>query len=265
MPPKAREMMEAQSKLSLSERLEADCDMYNKQPGDLQGYDCHDCLNRGYKYAVRENEIIQRRCRCIPIRNSYLRIENSGLKNLMEEYTFDNYQASEAWQKAVKDKALSYIANPSDRWFYVGGQVGSGKTHICTALTGELLKGGKSAKYMLWRDEAVSLKSNVMDEGYEAKLKPYKTVSVLYIDDFLKIARGASAAPTQGDLNLAFEIINSRYNNRELITVISSEHSIDALLTFDEAVGSRIYDRSKGYCTNIPQTPAANYRLRGRK
>ena len=257
--------MEARSKLSLNEQLELDCEVYNRRPGYLQSYDCADCLNRGYIYVVRDNEIVQRQCKCIPVRNSLLRIENSGLKNLMAEYTFDNYQTTEPWQKAVKDKALVYIADPSDRWFFVGGQVGSGKTHICTALTGELLKGGKSAKYMLWRDEAASLKASVTDEGYEAKLKPYKTVPVLYIDDFLKVARGASACPTQGDLNLAFEIINGRYNNRDLITIISSEHNIDALLAFDEAVGSRIYDRSKGYCTNIPYTQSANYRLKGRK
>ena len=41
-----------------------------------------------------------------------------------------------------------------------GGQPGSGKTHICTAVTGELLRSGLNARYIVRNDEAVKIKAN---------------------------------------------------------------------------------------------------------
>lgn len=43
--------------------------------------------------------------------------------------------------------------------------------------------------------------------------------------------------------------------------MISSEFTMDELLSFDEGVGSRIYQRSKEYCHIIGRDPAKNYRL----
>ena len=42
---------------------------------------------------------------------------------------------------------------------------------------------------------------------------------------------------TQGDINIAFEIINYRYIN-DLITIISSELLLDEIINIDEATGS---------------------------
>lgn len=66
-----------------------------------------------------------------------------------------------------------------------------------------------------------------------------------------------------GDLNLAFELINHRYGNRNLITIISCEHFIDDLMSFDEAIASRIYQRSKGFASPIERKLERNYRMRG--
>ena len=82
-----------------------------------------------------------------------------------------------------------------------------------------------------------------------------KTIPVLYIDDFLK----CKGEPSTGDLNLAFELINGRYNNEKLRTIISTERSIENVLDFDEALGSRIYEKSKGYCLSAPHE---NWRMR---
>ena len=47
-----------------------------------------------------------------------------------------------------------------------------------------------------------------------------------------------------------FEIINYRYINK-LPIIVSSEYSIDELLNFDEAIGSRIYEMCKDYLVEI--------------
>ena len=115
---------------------------------------------------------------------------------------------------------------------------------------------GNSLKYMLWRDESVELKALVnYQEDYNERMQRLKTVKVLYIDDFFK-----SKNVTDADINLAFELLNYRYNDSKLRTIISSEKSIEDILSYDEAVGSRIYERCKnGFYIDAPDE---NWRLK---
>lgn len=216
---------------------------------------------------LRDGEQVLRECHCMEIRRSLKRIERSGLSDMLEDCTFDTFIITDDWQKPIKQSAMNFVNDNFGKWFFVGGQVGAGKTHLCTAIVGELLKAGRSARYMLWRDEIVQLKACVTDDTEYAKLiNPLKSVDVLYIDDLFKTARGADGQakpPTAGDLNVAFEIFNARYNNKKLVTIISCEHYIDDLTNIDEAVGSRIYQRTKDHCNIIGRDKRRNYRMVG--
>ena len=115
---------------------------------------------------------------------------------------------------------------------------------------------------MIWDREAKSLKSLVTDEeAYNAAIKDILDIEVLYIDDFLKVRK--HSAPTDADVKLAFEIINTRYNDARMTTLLSSELMIDELLDIDEAVGSRILERAGEYSLNIGRDRTKNWRLRG--
>ena len=218
---------------------------YNRTPGKLDGYDCRECKNRGSFFTVDENGyLISTPCKCMTIRNNRRRVEQSGLSDLLSRYTFDAWRAESKWQAEVLAGAKRYATNP-DGWFSICGRPGTGKTHICTAICGELMKRGYDVRYMLWRDAATTLKANSTGDAaaYSREIEPLKTVRVLYIDDFYKT--GGKRHPTVMDVNLAFEIINARYNKAGLITIISSERSLDELMRIDEATASRIYERTK--------------------
>lgn len=237
------------------------CDNYNKTIGSLQGYDCSKCKNRGYFARIVDGYEVLTPCECLKLRETLHKIEKSGLKGSINKLTFDSFKTNAHWQELIKIKAKSFVENNNGKWFYIGGQVGCGKTHICTAIVGELFKQGKTGQYMLWRDEAVKLKASVNDYAvYKDIMDPLKTVDVLYIDDFFKTEKNKQ--PTQADINVAFEILNHRYSN-DKITVISSERTIDELLDIDEAVGSRIYEKTKESNIIIGQDRNKNYRLRG--
>lgn len=211
---------------------------------------------------LKEDKNCVRICECMEIRGTLKRIQKSGLGDLFETCTFENYKAVEPWQIKIKNKAEKFLNDSDKNWFYIGGQVGSGKTHICTAIVVKLLNQGKGSRYMLWRDEVVRLKSLIMNkEEYFKAINPLKISKVLYIDDFFKTEKGKE--PTTSEINIAFEILNYRYINNDLITIISSEKSIDDLLYIDEATGSRIYERTKKYCTYVKQDRKKNYRLTG--
>jgi DNA replication protein DnaC len=219
------------------------------------------CGGKGYTISKRaDGTVWGKECDCVRVRRALKAIERSGLKELLDDYTFDSFQEHERWQEDAKETAMNYIKN-SNGWFGFFGQVGCGKTHLCTAICGEMLRVGKSVRYMAWRDDVTRLKANVMDdEYYSREMRRYKTADVLYIDDLFKTEAGKR--PTQADVNIAFEILNYRYNNKELMTILSSELQIEDLLAIDEAVGSRIYERCRKYQVSVKADKRKNYRLR---
>lgn len=248
-------------------------DSLNKTPGDRHledGYDCKRCLNKGYivnvvEYNGHYTQAVSD-CQCVEVRNNIMRMKRSGLKDIIKDYTFDKYITTESWQKTIKDSAMAYAEDPSG-WFALCGQSGAGKTHLCTAICRKFLLSGKKVVYMLWRDEIVRIKEAFKgsDENDELRklLDRYKTAEVLYIDDLFKTGRSADNSipkPTSADINYAFEIINYRYNNPSLITIISSELTEDELLDIDEAIGGRIYERAQTF--TIGRSRDRNYRIK---
>ena len=193
-------------------------------------------------------------CECSIKRRNMQRIERSGLADVISRYTFDTFRTPDGLTRTIKAAALKYTEETGGKWFVIVGRPGSGKTHICTAIVGKLIERGEDCRYMLWRDAVRELKALAMDaDGYRRQMDAYKRVDVLYIDDFLK---GKSV--TDADLNIAFELLNARYNQNKK-TLISGERSIEDIMSLDEAIGSRIYERCKGgYCF---QTASENWRL----
>ena len=252
-----------------AEREQLRVKWFNESAGDRDqedGYNCKICRNKGVvMYFVGSGEdfgTTTRDCKCVATRNAIQRMKRSGLKNIITEYTFDKFEAGEAWQETIKAAAQAYSKEP-EGWFFVGGQSGSGKTHICTAICREFLLAGKEVIYMLWRDDVVKIKAAVNEhDEYTNMIERYKKAEILYIDDLFKTGKapdGAKQRPTGADVNVAFEILNFRYNSK-LPTVISSECTIADLLEIDEAVGGRIAETAKVF--SLKADRSRNYRLR---
>ena len=264
------EQVKKYSEMTPLERAERAARISNDLEGKLTGYNCAKCKNKGYIYKVEEREDVYGksfytevacRCECMRIREELRRIHNSGLSKLLKRYTFKEYEATEDWQHYALKEACAFAKDP-EGWFYYGGQPGCGKTHICTAIVGYLLKQGRAAKYMLWQDDITKIKQAVNDgEVYEALINSYKTAEILYIDDFFKTRRGDFVSTA--DVNATFKIINYRYNE-ELPTIISSELSIQQIVEIDEALGSRIAEMAD-HKIFIERDPRKNYRFRDKK
>lgn len=236
----------------------------NEESGDLNvedGYDCELCHNKGHRIKLSESgELIAFDCKCQKIRATLKRAKRSGLSDVLKDFTFKKYIATEDWQEDIKLKAQEFCLDEDAKWFYIGGQVGSGKSHICTAIASYYIKAGKEVRYMLWVDESKYLKAHINDDIYQEKIREIKNADVLYIDDFLKVKQGEE--PTAADINLAFQIINSRLHDKSKITIISSERMINELLDYDEGTMSRVYVAAGRYRFGIAKDRSKNYRLR---
>lgn len=253
------------------ERAKNEAESFNLSSGSLNltdGYNCDKCCNRGLIMRAFDNggvwSTVCSECDCVKIRTTIKRMQRSGLKNIIKDYTFAKYQAVEDWQVKLKDAAVKYADNPSG-WFFIGGQTGAGKTHLCTAICREFLLNGRAVKYMLWRDDVVKLKGAVNDtDTYASLMDAYKRTEVLYIDDLFKTGKGADGQkqqPTAADINIAFEILNYRYNNPALLTIISSECTVNDIIEIDEATGGRIFERAEAF--SLKPDKRKNYRLKG--
>lgn len=228
---------------------------YNVTPGK-QADSCPIC--HGKKTVASEtvvNGIVYRQsrsCSCAAKDRNVALASRSGLNALFAKYGFDNYREDEPWQREAVMKARGYLANKDKGWFVMAGKPGSGKTHLCVAVCKTLLEQGEPVLYAPWREFAPRLKRAVNDKEYEKIIWPYKNKRHLFLDDLFK------GTITESDANIAYELLNGRYNAM-LPTIISTEKTLPELLEIDEAIGSRIAEMCKGYYV---QTRGDNYRLK---
>ena len=251
------------------ERLQRLADRENLMEGRkhlYDGYNCDSCKNKGYIMKVVDNdglwEIVQSTCRCEKSRKSIRNLKASGLENVLNDYRFDNYVVEQDWQKAIFEKATKFVNDKSDHWLFMGGASGCGKSHLCSAVAIDLLRKGIEVKYMLWKSESRKIKNDNFEGGN--LIEYYKDVEVLYIDDLFKVGKSFDEEiqrPTAGDINIAFEIINSRVAQKKK-TIISSESTLLDLFDIDEAIAGRIKQMSGEYCLNISKGEGKNYRRR---
>lgn len=220
----------------------------------LGGVNCELCGNTGVILISDEHGLRSRECECMKRRRSLRSIRNSNMEDLLSRYTFENYETPDDKRKGILRTAEKYVEENGDGWFFISGRSGSGKSHICTAICKALIDRNNEVKYMPWRDESAALKSCITDyELYDSRISKLKETPVLYIDDFWK------GGVTEADVRLSFEIINARYCDSSKKTILSSELPIAEIIRIDEAVGGRIYERSRGYCKKAPEE---NWRLR---
>lgn len=234
----------------------------NSIPGELKiGMNCDRCKNRGYYFIVNHDNLFDvvmvNPCDCADSRRTEKAMRDSGLGTNTSSYTFDTYQADEDWQKHIKKTAQEFTKK--DGWFYIGGQSGCGKTHICKAICYELTyKQGRKPIYMTWRTEVASLKGKRNDGlSFDKHLDIFKKADVLYIDDFFKV--GKNAEPTEADVNIAIEILWHRYFN-DMTTIISSEILCGKLEDVDEALASRILEKAKDFILTVKNDKEKNIR-----
>lgn len=244
------------------------CEIYNRTTGDLQGYNCPECLNRGYFQVVKDDVIVRRECRCMKIRRNLIRLKNAGLSEHAARCTFENFATPEEWQKRAKSMAMQYVRENPEKWLFFGGQSGCGKTHLCTAVCMEMINQEHDVKYFLWRDIVHCLEQNrYKEERYSEKIGELQNIEILYIDDFLKTThRGENGrlAPSESELNTAYEIVNARVISGKK-TIISSEFHVKDISSLDEATGGRISEKSEGWQIQINFQKNRNYRFYGKE
>lgn len=233
----------------------------NAQVGNLAGRDCPACKNRGYLAKVNSlGELMVEECGCMAVRRAEKAARESGMGPMLDRYSLDNFQTPEPWQKGAVETARRFAAREDrDGWFLISGCPGAGKTHLCAGICKALLDKGIPVRYFLWREEGRELKAIAKEKPeYEKIMKELTAAPALYVDDFLK---AGNQKISDGDINLAIELVNRRYMKQSGITIFSSELSMKEILDADQAMGSRIYHRVGEFSVQIDGKK--NWRMKG--
>ena len=75
--------------LSCEERMA----LYNSRRGDLTGYDCPICRNKGFVFLMKDGYEYTMECECMEKRRGKWRLKRSGLQDMAERYRFETYKA----------------------------------------------------------------------------------------------------------------------------------------------------------------------------
>lgn len=235
---------------------------------------CPLCGGKGYIWYTKvdqygtEAEYV-RDCDCRKAKRAAEMLERSGVRSQFSEKTFDSFEAEPGTRlELIKAGAQGYATDlainvrrgtPQHLSIMFCGQPGSGKTHLCTAIAGELTRRLVPVTYISYREAVTELKRELVEdpEKYESRMRKYKNAVVLCVDDMLK------GKVTDSDRSILFEIVNARYLSK-LPMIISTEMLKGELVNWDEAIGSRLVEMCGGPSGNIKTMPEGNYRLRNR-
>ncbi len=227
-------------------------------------YECDKCKDTGIIiYVGDDGEEYGRQCECTALKRAKQMLKNSGISEAFQKINFEEFNIFDNEElKRAKETAIKYykgfLRTEKDRYNSIifCGQVGSGKTHLGMAIANNLLENKIPVIFMPYRNVITQLKQNITnEEAYNKEMSKYLDARVLFMDDMLK------GKVTDSDVNIMFEIINYRYINH-LPMIITTEKTLDELVRFDEAVGSRVIEMCRGNIV-VFKNKNLNYRLRG--
>jgi DNA replication protein DnaC len=197
-------------------------------------------------------------------------LKSSKITTAFQSKTFDNFDSDIPGDAQEMHRVARAYAEMFERiepmeanWLLLLGESGTGKTHLACAAANVLITRGIPVLYFQHREgmnEIINSFRDKDDEGHSLNVSrlfdDMKNARVLVWDDLFK----GREKPRPYDLDVVFDVLNSRYLNRKP-TIISSERLPHELMAIDKAIGGRIVQSGQMF-TAIVQDPKANYRVR---
>ncbi len=235
--------------------------MMNQQENTQDSSKCpHGCIDG---VIINRETNSAKFCKCREVRKQENIIANSEISEAYQQYSFSNFdiKGKDEHIKDAKYLAMKYvrgfdeILKTKNNSIAFMGRSGVGKTHLSIAIANNLMRSKTvPVLYMPYVEAITLLKQVIIDElSYQNLISKYKRADVLVIDDLYK------GNIRETDHRILFEIINYRYLKR-LPVIISTEKYTEDLLDYDEAIGSRIIEMTKGMLVEI-RGNSLNHRL----
>lgn len=221
-------------------------------------YFCPDCSDSGY---------INGRTMCHCFREALIKatIASSGMGNLIEKQSFDNFLLQPySYDKAVFER-MSYNLELAKKYagefkekrgnLLLVGTTGTGKTHISTAIAREIISQGFDVIY----DSAQNIIADFETDKFKSGYGPYTPKADKYLEcDLLIVDDLGTEFSSQFSTACIYNLLNTR-QNKGLATIISTNLSAREL---QERYEDRITSRIVGADTKILQFQGKDNRLK---
>ncbi|SDI87694.1 DNA replication protein DnaC [Alteribacillus bidgolensis] len=210
-------------------------------------------------------------CSCIEWRRAQKLIRSSEITEEFRKLGFQNFRTKGKPEliRGAYECALSYfqrfqeIKDLRQNSIALLGRPGSGKTHLLTAISNNLIRKKQvPVLYFPYLEGFNDLKDDF--DKLEEKMDRMKKADVLFVDDLFKpTGRDKKPRATDWQIEQMYAVINHRYLNH-LPVLVSSEMPIDQLVEIDEALATRIYEMCRDYLVLIQGDKfQLNHRLEG--
>ena len=203
-------------------------------------FTCPDCSDTGF---IKGDKM----CHCFREELTKMRIAGSGIGNLIEKQSFDNFDIE--WYSDNESNYEHMVANLSAAKKYVKhfperrgnllmiGSTGTGKTHISTAIAREIISKGYDVIYDSAQNIISDYETDRFKSGYgayESKSEKYSECDLLIIDDL------GTEFTNQFTVSCLYNLLNTR-QNKGLSTIISTNLSHEDLQRkYEDRIFSRI-------------------------
>ncbi len=235
--------------------------------GQLQGelcacFNCPECEGRGHVYIEDETGITSlRECVCAGLVHRLKKVGEAGIPGKFASTKLDTYHPIHASQKFALRQARDFVQDfgKSKQGLLFMGRPGLGKTHLAVSVIKMLILEKKAGCKFV---DFFQLLSDIrfgysQDLSEQAIINPYVVAPILLIDE---LAKGRN---TEWELTMLDQIISSRYNAADKITLFTTNYSdqthdssndrqpLASEETLQDKVGERIYSRLAEMCRFI--------------
>ena len=237
-------------------------------------FNCPECEGRGHVYIEDETGISSlRECACAGLMHRLKKVGEAGIPGKFATTKLETYHPIHDSQKFALRQAQDFVHDfgKSQQGLLFMGRPGLGKTHLAVSVIKVLiLEKGADCKFVdffqLLSDIRFGYSQNLSEQ---AIINPYVATPILLIDE---LAKGRN---TEWELTMLDQIISSRYNAADKITLFTTNYSDqtphpkksgksdshkefsnsrEALAseeTLQDKVGERIYSRLAEMCRFI--------------
>ncbi len=199
-------------------------------------FTCPECGGRGQIFIEDENGISSmRECACAGLMQRLKKVGEAGIPGKFTGAQFETYHPMDASQKLALRIARDFVEDygSSAQGLLFMGKPGLGKTHLAVSVIKMLiLEKGEDCKFVdffqLLSDIRYGYSQNLSEQ---AIINPYVAAPVLVIDE---LAKGRN---TEWELTMLDQIISSRYNAADKITLLTTNYSDQPAVTKKKGKG----------------------------
>ena len=174
---------------------------------------------------------------------------------IFQDATFANYDLYDDAQVEMASRLKRYAKTfpqqlTEGRSMVFWGNIGTGKTHLAYAIAKEVVAAGYKAESFLIGELLKKAWGVPLEQRQKWMSNIVRRSDLLVLDELGK------HSPNAGSINLAFEIINARTNERKPLLLISNLNPRELMSFYGEEIWSRIVR-----CSEVLEMNWPNYRF----